>query len=116
MRPLAATAYELAGQRFGRLLVIELAGRDRRGHVTWSCRCDCGAACVRVGHQLVQSRRETRVPMCTRCRAGAYQRAMRRTYFRRIWAANGSLYTYPVDELGGIDEAVLVTARPTEAA
>lgn len=36
---------ELAGQRFGRLLVIRFAGRADRGkrHTMWECRCDCGS-------------------------------------------------------------------------
>jgi len=33
---------DLAGQRFGRLLVIERAGNKGR-RVCWRCRCDCGA-------------------------------------------------------------------------
>jgi len=31
-----------AGQRFGKLLVLEEAGRDRLKKVLWRCRCDCG--------------------------------------------------------------------------
>lgn len=31
-----------AGQRFGRLTVIEEAGRDKHRNVIWKCRCDCG--------------------------------------------------------------------------
>ena len=30
------------GQRFGRLLVVESAGRDRSKKVLWKCLCDCG--------------------------------------------------------------------------
>lgn len=30
------------GQRFGRLTVIEEAGRDKHRNVIWKCRCDCG--------------------------------------------------------------------------
>lgn len=33
---------DLVGQRFGRLSVIEEAGRDKRGKVLWECQCDCG--------------------------------------------------------------------------
>lgn len=31
-----------AGQRFGRLVVLSEAGRDKQGRATWLCRCDCG--------------------------------------------------------------------------
>jgi hypothetical protein len=33
---------DLTGQRFGRLLVVEVAGRTGSGNVTWKCQCDCG--------------------------------------------------------------------------
>jgi hypothetical protein len=33
---------DLAGQRFGRLVVLGPAGRDRHGNAKWLCRCDCG--------------------------------------------------------------------------
>lgn len=35
------------GVRFGHLVVLREAERDRRGHRTVECRCDCGAACKR---------------------------------------------------------------------
>jgi hypothetical protein len=31
-----------SGQRFGRLIAIEQAGRDNAGRVMWRCKCDCG--------------------------------------------------------------------------
>ena len=33
---------DLTGKRFGRLTVIEEAGRDKFKRVLWKCRCDCG--------------------------------------------------------------------------
>lgn len=39
----------LAGQKFGRWLVTEPAGRDRHRHSLWKCRCECGT--VRVVSQ-----------------------------------------------------------------
>ena len=32
----------MVGRRFGRLVVEEFAGRNRRGDMTYRCRCDCG--------------------------------------------------------------------------
>lgn len=32
---------DLIGQRFGRLVVIKLAGKDKWGAFLWSCRCNC---------------------------------------------------------------------------
>lgn len=37
---------DLTGQRFGRLIVIEQAGRDVGGQALWNCQCDCGKQCV----------------------------------------------------------------------
>lgn len=42
---------DLTGQRFGKLLVIEEAGRKKR-EVLWKCLCDCGNYCYQVGHRL----------------------------------------------------------------
>ena len=33
---------DLAGQRFGRLVVLHRAGKSRHGQTLWRCRCDCG--------------------------------------------------------------------------
>jgi hypothetical protein len=33
---------DLTGMTFGRLTVIERAGRDKQGNAQWLCRCDCG--------------------------------------------------------------------------
>jgi hypothetical protein len=35
-------ALDMKGRRFGRLLVLEQAGRDSDGAVTWRCECSCG--------------------------------------------------------------------------
>lgn len=33
---------DLAGQRFGRLLVLEKAKKNKTEKIKWKCRCDCG--------------------------------------------------------------------------
>ena len=33
---------DLTGQRFGRLVVLEFAGKSKNGHSKWLCKCDCG--------------------------------------------------------------------------
>ena len=35
-------AHNLEGQRFGRLVVLELVGTDKRRNRVWKCKCDCG--------------------------------------------------------------------------
>lgn len=43
---------DLAGQRFGRLLVLERAGTSHKRSALRSCACDCGAMTVRQGQSL----------------------------------------------------------------
>ena len=37
-----AEIIDLTGRRFGRLVVIERAKKNKSGHRRWLCRCDCG--------------------------------------------------------------------------
>lgn len=55
----------LIGKRFGRLVVIEEAGRDKFGEVQWLCRCDCGNSKTSSGSRLRKGK-------CTSC--GCYQK------------------------------------------
>ena len=41
------------GQRFGRLLVLEEAGRNQLKKVIWRCQCDCGNTVIRTAGDLV---------------------------------------------------------------
>jgi hypothetical protein len=41
-----------ADKRYGRLAVLDEAGRARHGAVTWHCRCDCGQRRVVAGADL----------------------------------------------------------------
>lgn len=45
-------ALELRGQRFGKLVAIAEAGRDRFGKIQWECRCDCGGRVVTASSAL----------------------------------------------------------------
>ena len=33
---------DLTGQRFGKLVVLEFAGKTKRNDALWLCQCDCG--------------------------------------------------------------------------
>ena len=33
---------DLTDKRFGRLVALREAGRNKFGHVLWECQCDCG--------------------------------------------------------------------------
>ncbi len=43
---------DMTGQRYGRLVVIDLAPRSPSGRVRWNCRCDCGAMTVAQANNL----------------------------------------------------------------
>jgi len=55
----------LAGARFGKLTVIEEAGRYRN-HTLWLCKCDCGISKIVRGAQLVKRAEATRSCGCLR--------------------------------------------------
>lgn len=46
---------EMAGLRFGRLMVLSLA-QATEGEVLWQCRCDCGVVKAILGHSLRNGR------------------------------------------------------------
>jgi len=44
---------EITGERFGKLIAIEPAGKDKNGHVLWRCKCDCGAEKLATKSSLI---------------------------------------------------------------
>ncbi len=44
---------DLTGRRFGRLVVLEIADRDKNQKIKWLCRCDCGTKKSILGRHLV---------------------------------------------------------------
>ena len=43
---------DLTGEKFGRLVIIEIANKNKRGNYKWICLCDCGKEVVVVGHSI----------------------------------------------------------------
>lgn len=43
---------DIKGKKYGRLLVLSIAGRDKFRKVTWNCLCDCGNSVVVAGCSL----------------------------------------------------------------
>jgi len=44
---------DLVGDKYGRLTVIEYAGKAKDGHMTiWKCKCDCGKETIVIGRNL----------------------------------------------------------------
>ena len=50
---------ELAGQPFGRLLVLYECGRSKGGNVLWKCRCECGNECIVSSDRLKNQRTQS---------------------------------------------------------
>lgn len=49
---MAGRKNKLVGKKFGRLLVIEEAGRNKHRDVLWKCQCDCGNVAIACGATL----------------------------------------------------------------
>lgn len=47
---------DLTGQRFGRLTVVELYGKNKYKNILWKCVCDCGNEKITTTGQLVQGK------------------------------------------------------------
>lgn len=43
---------EMVGKRFGRLVVLEEAGKDKNGCIRYKCKCDCGKSSTPLGASL----------------------------------------------------------------
>ena len=42
----------MVGKRFGRLVVVEEAGKNKSKSILWACKCDCGNTKVLIGGNL----------------------------------------------------------------
>ena len=86
-------AYELTGQRFGKLTVIANVGR-RRGSVLWRCVCDCGGTRDATSNKLVSGR-----TVACGCSHGSpthgHTRARRSSPTYSSWSAMIARCTYP---------------------
>lgn len=49
---MAGRKIDRTGHRYGRLTVVREAGRNRHGHVTWICTCECEKQVTVVGGDL----------------------------------------------------------------
>lgn len=81
---------DLTGKRFGRLVVLEQAGKTDRGAYLWLCQCDCGNTTVTKSGNLISG--HTKGCGCLRGKRG--HTPARRNFdskhqprLYRIWAA-----------------------------
>lgn len=75
---MAPPRIDMAGERFGRLRVMDMAGMNRHGHRLWACRCDCGGSVEVAGNELRRAD-GTRSCGCLRREWGAQLRAATKT-------------------------------------
>ena len=43
---------DLAGQKFGKLVVLQKTDKKKNGSLLWKCRCDCGNICFKPTNEL----------------------------------------------------------------
>lgn len=43
---------DITGQRFGRLVALKVAGKNKYGRYLWLCKCDCGNEKIAAGNDL----------------------------------------------------------------
>lgn len=47
---------DMIGKKFALLSIVERAGMNKQGYITWKCICDCGNTVVIAGHSIRQGR------------------------------------------------------------
>lgn len=70
---------DLAGQKFGKLTVLERSPNTRRGEVMWLCRCECGKESSRTSGAL----RYGRSTSCRKCASTKHGSSRDVLYF--VW-------------------------------
>lgn len=97
MRPI-----DITGQRFARLVVMELHTERRGGQWAWVCRCDCGeTTIVRSAH--LRNGHTTSCGCWGRTNVGVRSRKLMVNYFGahcRVAARRGSASSYPCIDCG----------------
>ncbi|CAK7030495.1 MAG: hypothetical protein ENTA_03295 [Enterocloster clostridioformis] len=76
----------LQGQRFGRLTVIEYAGKDKNCRALWKCKCDCGNETTVSSLLLLQNKTQSCGCLHTeQLKARSTKHGQRHTRLYRIW-------------------------------
>lgn len=80
---------DLRGHRNGRLVAVEVIGRNHEGRALWRCACDCG------GHAVVQANNLTRKAGTSSCGCARRDANERRRLRDGVWNEGKS---YAVDQ------------------
>lgn len=59
---------DLAGKRFGSLLIVDRHGTDNNGHALWNAKCDCGGSSIVRSNSLL-SRKQIHCSSCVSARS-----------------------------------------------
>lgn len=87
---------DLTGQRFGRLVVVQRAGKNARHRSLWLCICDCGNECIKEISQLRSGK--TQSCGCLRKETLSQMRTVHGlsgTRLHRIWCGMNKRCTNP---------------------
>lgn len=74
---------DLTGQKFGRLTVVECAGKSKCGNYIWKCKCECGSTCFVKGAYLVNG--NTKSCGCLRQRWTHTTHGLSKTPIYKVW-------------------------------
>lgn len=85
--PTSPRAKNIAGLRFGRLLVIACTGKNSAGRLLWLCRCDCGQEAVVSGKNLRRGQQSCGCLQKEAARTTRYKHGMSNTRIFRTWQA-----------------------------
>lgn len=92
---------DLVGKRFGRLVVLDDFGTDKKQNVLWRCMCECGEFAVSTAYDL----RKGRVKSCgcllregTATKHGMARGGKSRSPTYNVWAAMVQRCTNPKDK------------------
>ena len=91
---------DLTGHRFGRLTVLEEAGRSTCGKIQWRCLCDCGGEIVADGGDIKRGRTQSCGCLYreTMARGTHTTHGGRRTRLWNIWSGMRSRCNNPKTE------------------
>lgn len=85
---------DIAGQRYGRLVVVKPAGRFNSGEIRWECLCDCGAVKI-IGRRALRSRNTV---SCGCHRREVTSEAVKRHYERNKEKVRSKIFQAPYEE------------------
>lgn len=87
-----APTRDIAGQRFGRLLVVEVVGKHTNNSLIWRCLCDCGKEIERTSAGLRKAK--------GMCSCGCYLKEISRERLSKIvpWNKGTTYANKPAEE------------------